>query len=386
MSISALPPNITAQAAKAVYKAKDIISTASSLGKTDLAQLFNFGDSPSAGPGAALRITARSGAFEFKSKTGFAVMAMGRKGGNYEDQAVLLCRGTVSAYDWLTDANYALGLGPSGSLVHSGFNRTFGDLKTGITQFLSQNSPRHIHCIGHSLGGALATLAADWLSNKGLGVDLYTFGSPRVGTETFANDLTRKAKPKNIFRVCHSSDPVTMVPVWPYLHAPRPDGECWVSKSAGVNIMTHRMEVYMETVKQKSWQDLYRPTPSMWVEYSHRVWTTESLASLLTTVPMLALNAILRTLCKGVAITILPGMSLLDQLSMWVEKAAGLSIESESNVRTFLQAIVKALGLAIVIPEKILHSTIRALLEAVTRASYNQAIRASALVLSGVLY
>jgi hypothetical protein len=122
----------------------------------------------------------------------------------------------------------------------------------------------------------------------------------------------------------------------------------------------------------------------MLLEYSVRVWSTESLVALLATTPLLALNAILRSLCAGVAITILPGMSLLDQLSMWVEKAANISIDRASNVRNFLLAIVKALGLAIVIPQQITHAVIRLLLEAATRASYNQALRASAMVMSGL--
>jgi len=39
---------------------------------------------------------------------------------------------------------------------------------------------------GHSLGGAIATLAVAELISKGIQVDnLYTFGSPRVGDSNF---------------------------------------------------------------------------------------------------------------------------------------------------------------------------------------------------------
>ena len=385
MSKSAITPIQAAQVAEAVYSLKYSPIIDSHFEKTDLAEFFDFSDKPTPSAGTAQRFTAKSGVFAFKSKTGFALMAMGKKDDIYAGHAILVCRGTDSVYDWLTDANYAVVLGPSGTLVHSGFNRTFKDLLDGMMLFLGQNFPTHIHCVGHSLGGALVTLAADWLSNNGYGVDLYTFGSPRVGTWDFASNLTNNVGRGNNYRVCHSSDPVSLVPVWPYMHAPRPDGECWVSRSASVNPEMHRIPTYAETAgANNSWDELYCSTPTMLLEYSVRVWSTESLVALLATTPLLALNAILRSLCAGVAITILPGMSLLDQLSMWVEKAANISIDRASNVRNFLLAIVKALGLAIVIPQQITHAVIRLLLEAATRASYNQALRASAMVMSGL--
>ncbi len=52
-------------------------------------------------------------------------------------------------------------------------------------------------CTGHSLGGALATLAAYDIavavrnSNLDAHLCVYTFGQPRVGNHTFANEYTQ---------------------------------------------------------------------------------------------------------------------------------------------------------------------------------------------------
>ena len=53
------------------------------------------------------------------------------------------------------------------------------------------------HCAGHSLGGALATLAAHSFATRALelgaqpAVTCYTFGSPRAGNPAFAREYTQ---------------------------------------------------------------------------------------------------------------------------------------------------------------------------------------------------
>jgi len=64
---------------------------------------------------------------------------------------------------------------------------------------------RSVWFTGHSLGGALATLAAD---QYGSGAELYTFGSPRVGDRTFADHFR-----VNAYRFVNNDDVVTKVPL-----------------------------------------------------------------------------------------------------------------------------------------------------------------------------
>lgn len=90
-----------------------------------------------------------------------------------------------------------------------------GDINTFINQ---QPGTTMVHCIGHSLGGAIANLAAEWAANTlNKKVKLYTFGSPRVGFASggFANKLTTALLPENIHRVYHNNDPVPMIPTFP---------------------------------------------------------------------------------------------------------------------------------------------------------------------------
>lgn len=70
--------------------------------------------------------------------------------------------------------------------------------------------PRNIFITGHSLGGAIAQLAALELATIGHNVTLYTFGSPRVGDAGFVNAINRVVS--NHYRVTSIRDPVPHVP------------------------------------------------------------------------------------------------------------------------------------------------------------------------------
>jgi len=68
----------------------------------------------------------------------------------------------------------------------------------------------HIYVTGHSLGAAIATLAAADLYQLTPDISLYTYGSPRVGDETFAKYFD-KIVPDS-FRVVAHQDFVPKVP------------------------------------------------------------------------------------------------------------------------------------------------------------------------------
>ena len=67
--------------------------------------------------------------------------------------------------------------------VHSGFQQAYSLLRPAVLAWLSANGSKASRCVvvGHSLGGALATLCALDLLLRGFAVDLVTFGCPRVG-------------------------------------------------------------------------------------------------------------------------------------------------------------------------------------------------------------
>jgi len=72
--------------------------------------------------------------------------------------------------------------------VHRGF-RTQAEAIVNSTEFkdnfIGAASGKKLFVTGHSLGAAVATILAAYLKGRGLDPLLYTYGSPRVGNETF---------------------------------------------------------------------------------------------------------------------------------------------------------------------------------------------------------
>ncbi len=130
---------------------------------------------------------------------------------------VVAFRGTESDQikDWVNNLDLDLVDGPLEGKVHSGFYtslvKVWNEIKETITQQRA-NKPKSLWFTGHSLGGALATLAAAQLYNEDYPVDgLYTFGQPRTGDQTFARNFDLEFKPY-AFRFVNNNDTVTRIP------------------------------------------------------------------------------------------------------------------------------------------------------------------------------
>jgi triacylglycerol lipase len=121
-----------------------------------------------------------------------------------EPWSALVFRGTNSPQDWLANTGAVLGSWRDGGLVHIGFRDALERQWARIESALGE-APGPVFYAGHSLGGALATLAA----SRRPPLALYTFGSPRVGDGEFAASL--KGVP--VFRVVNNRDAVTSVPL-----------------------------------------------------------------------------------------------------------------------------------------------------------------------------
>jgi len=100
------------------------------------------------------------------------------------DLTVLAFRGTAGLRDWITDGLAWRRRWPAGGAVHHGFARALAAVWPQVLPHLGPRPGRLLYT-GHSLGGALATLAASLVPPD----ILYTFGSPRVGDARFVETI-----------------------------------------------------------------------------------------------------------------------------------------------------------------------------------------------------
>lgn len=135
----------------------------------------------------------------------------------FPDRVEIAFRGTRDLRNWLLDLNiYQRSLG-QGVRVHAGFLRGVDGLLPGlIAQLLPPGANKAdlppLHFTGHSLGGALATLAAWALAREGFPVaSVYSFASPRVGNGAWRRAFA-EALGAVTFRVRCTGDLVPLVP------------------------------------------------------------------------------------------------------------------------------------------------------------------------------
>lgn len=129
--------------------------------------------------------------------------------------------------------------------VHAGFLRSWLNTRDQVVpeirSALAQYPDYEVVLVGHSLGGAVAALAALELQGHGLHPHVTTFGEPRVGNRELMKyidarfdlgatpDDAQDAQQSLYRRVTHVNDPVPLLPLeeWGYyMHA----GEVYISK------------------------------------------------------------------------------------------------------------------------------------------------------------
>ena len=125
--------------------------------------------------------------------------------------AMLAFRGTESTGDWLTNIQIIGRDRPYGR-VHNGFYRAYKDVRDVCRQTLEDGNFRHVFFCGHSLGGALATIAivelADTPSQYTGG---YTYGQPKTGKKSFRRHFNEHHGDE-FFRFVNEGDVVPRVP------------------------------------------------------------------------------------------------------------------------------------------------------------------------------
>ena len=130
-----------------------------------------------------------------------------------DDDAVVIFRGTEPKQwsDVKADLNAFKRRGRyKHGYVHSGFQGELDKIWDELDTELSVLEDRNIHVTGHSLGGAMATLAAKRISEEYDNVHcLHTFGSPRVANRQWCKSLEVPH-----YRFQNNNDVVCKVPFW----------------------------------------------------------------------------------------------------------------------------------------------------------------------------
>lgn len=125
-------------------------------------------------------------------------------------EIVVVFRGTEPTQ--ISDIIADLKAWPSASetvgMVHDGFKDELDKIANKIMEWMPSKKDKTVICTGHSLGAAMASLFAARLSAMDNDVELYTFGSPRVGDKTWAAQFDNiKA-----YRFINNNDLVCRVP------------------------------------------------------------------------------------------------------------------------------------------------------------------------------
>ena len=133
------------------------------------------------------------------------------------DDVYLILRGTMTAREWIRDFRMGLVpyLLPRYGRVHDGFMHIYSMIRPTVQETLALvDHGKRLFIAGHSLGGALSTLALPDIGARmeRKAIWLYTYGSPRVGDNGFAVAFNSDYRDRS-FRILNTSDIVGSLPL-----------------------------------------------------------------------------------------------------------------------------------------------------------------------------
>ncbi|QGJ71794.1 Serine protease [Planctomycetales bacterium 10988] len=130
--------------------------------------------------------------------------------GSTTDFTLVSFRGTESLRDWLADLNVR-SIQHDYGRVHRGFFGAFEDAREQLEEKIRDSGNRSLVLTGHSLGGALATVAAaEWHDMFDIR-SVYTYGQPAVVKRGF-RDFFKSYLGDILIRFVNDDDIVTRVP------------------------------------------------------------------------------------------------------------------------------------------------------------------------------
>lgn len=142
----------------------------------------------------------------------------------FEDEILIVFRGTKELADFMVDAYFVqenLMLYVTSDFLckaHAGFKTAYESIRPLLhnlvnKDFIEKNKIKDVYLVGHSLGGAMATIAAldfGYLLEDKATTHCVTFGCPRVGDLNFKNLFHEHVD--HSYRFVNSFDPVPNLP------------------------------------------------------------------------------------------------------------------------------------------------------------------------------
>ncbi|MEM9783112.1 MAG: lipase family protein [Pseudomonadota bacterium] len=290
-------------------------------------------------------------------RTSNFAMTLTRNGAPREK--VVVVRGTdfPSLRDWLTNANVAFVSARriGGAQVHKGFYAAFESQIDQLNTQLGLRDGDSVHVLGHSLGGAIATLLAAYWAQRGTSTKLYTFGAPRVALPPFQYQTRRRLGAQNIYRVYDFCDPVPMVPIFPFCH-PFSAGIAVGRTTGGMN--RHSMgNNYIPACTGLSWEQMRRSSNSF--DLRGDIDAMLGRARDETRIPgnsfgMWCLGRVLYLLVVSIggALTVpaIATLTVIDRIAMILETAASAIRGMADRVMSWLRSALRWLGREVAAP------------------------------------
>jgi len=176
----------------------------------------------------------------------------------------LVFRGTEKSIDWINNFQFRQQIYPYGDesttnvRFHRGFMAAYFAVRDRLLEVVRAFPQAPLTVTGHSLGGAIATIAAldvqyNITQHTGQAIELYTYGAPRVGNAALVNSF-RQRVPQS-YRFVYGWDIVTRVPrVWQgYEHVPELQtlGNRWTWQVVSRRFTDHYIDNYIAALEEQ---------------------------------------------------------------------------------------------------------------------------------------
>lgn len=134
------------------------------------------------------------------------------------------------------------------SKIHHGFLTMFNSIESKLTKLIYDERPLSITFCGHSMGGAVASIAAAYygsMFNKNKNVICHSFASPLVGDAGFCGWFQESVNESK--RVVLKGDLVPLIPICGYQHIDDPINiDLW--KPFKQPLVMHDLDTYLEAL------------------------------------------------------------------------------------------------------------------------------------------